>query len=88
MNPELREAIGKALYNASYMELNHDWNMLIDEHREEWMRRAEAAVEAFIEPFLPGIIILGKELIKNNPSMRDMINQVFQQSTGKDIDNE
>jgi hypothetical protein len=88
MNPELREAIGKVLYNASYMEFNHDWTMLTDEDREDWMQRAEKVVEAFIAPFLPRIIILGKELIKNNPSMKDTINDVFHQATGRDLDNE
>lgn len=83
MNPELREAIGKVLFE----QMHHDpWEKEPEPIKEVYMSHAEKVVEAFIAPFLPGITILGQELIKNNPSMRDMINQVFHQATGRDLD--
>lgn len=85
MNTELRDAIGKALYEASFHDDMPAWDEL-SEGKSMWMDRAEKVVGTFLEPFLPGITILGKELIKNNPSMRDMINQVFHQATGRDLD--
>jgi len=47
MNEELRETLGKTLYNVSYMEFHHDWTMLTDRDKEEWMERAEKVTETY-----------------------------------------
>lgn len=93
MNPELREAVGKAIYEQEKQRLEDldlgtvlPWDELLEDTREHYLACGEKAAEAFIGPFLPGITILGQELIKNNPSMHDMINEVFRQATGRDLE--
>lgn len=85
MNPELREAIGKAIYVSLTLDAI-PWEYLSEMTQEYYRECADKAVETFLAPFLPGIIILGKELIKNNPSMKDTINEVFKQATGRDLE--
>ncbi|OLD63777.1 MAG: hypothetical protein AUF65_01330 [Chloroflexi bacterium 13_1_20CM_50_12] len=49
MDAELREAIGRALYNASFdFDLGDmpTWDELLE--KEEWMARAEKVVSAFL----------------------------------------
>lgn len=85
MNPELREAIGKALYASLTLD-TPPWEWLSEMTQEHYRMCGEKAVEAFIAPFLPSITLLAQELVKNNPSMKDAIRQVFQQATGENLE--
>jgi hypothetical protein len=87
MDERLREAIGRASYEAA---LGDDmvlpWDKLSEDAKEVNRKSAEKVVEAFLAPFLPAITTLAQELIRNNPGMEDMMREVWKQAIGKEIE--
>jgi hypothetical protein len=84
MNEELRNAIGKALYEYSLQEpgdYSVKWDAL--SNKEQWMRRAEKVVETFLQPFLPVLAILSQELISLNPKHEETIRMIYKEAIGE-----
>ena len=83
MNPQLREAIGKASYEALIDDLETPWDKLSEDAREINRKSAEAAVEAFIGPLLPNITPVVNALIAVNPEFEKATKELIREATGK-----
>ena len=86
MNDVLRNTIGRAAYEAALGDdLELSWSQLTEEAKEVNRRSAEAAVEMFVQPFLPVMQILATELLIHNPAHKETIQQIYLQATGKEL---
>lgn len=83
MNPELRNAIGKAFFDQIVAE---EWEEQTADFQELYAKMAEKVVEAFIHPIMPTLVNLTKSLVGLNQDQQDAIRHIVRVVTGKELE--
>lgn len=85
MNPELREAIGKAIYVSLTLDAI-PWHYLSETTQEYYRACADKAVETLLQPIVPTLVELTKSLVGPNQHQQDAIRHIVKTVTGKELE--